>query len=66
VALEGIENARRARLEIRDKGFPKEGDLACLWEHVWGTKDEQELITMILERVDFGLGRENKSVTKGD
>ena len=64
--LEGIENACQARLEIRDKGFPKEGDLSCLWEHVWGTKDEQELITRILERVDFGLQRENKSVTKGD
>ena len=65
-ALEGIENACRARLEIRDKGFPKEGDLSCLWEHVWGTKDEQELITGILERVDFGLKRENKSVIKDD
>ncbi|MEA3239044.1 MAG: hypothetical protein U9Q94_04615 [Candidatus Bipolaricaulota bacterium] len=65
-ALEGIENACRARLEIRENGFPKEGDLACLWEHVWGTKDEQELITRILERVDFGLERENKSVTKDD
>ena len=27
-ALEGIENACHARLEIREKGFPKEGDLA--------------------------------------
>ncbi|MCK4683143.1 hypothetical protein KAT59_08980 [Candidatus Bipolaricaulota bacterium] len=65
-ALEGIENVCRARLEIREKGFPKEGGLACLWEHVWGTKDEQELITRILERVAFGLERENKSVIKDD
>jgi len=37
-----------------------------LWEHVWGTKDEQELITRILERVAFGLERKNKSVIKDD
>ena len=65
-ALEGIENVCRARLEIREKGFPKEGGFGCLWEHVWGTKDEQELITRILERVAFGLERENKSVIKDD
>lgn len=65
-ALEGIENACRARLEIREKGFPEEGDLSRLWEHVWGTKDEQELITSILERVAFGLGRERKSAVEDD
>jgi len=63
-ALEGIKNACRAWLEIREKGSPKEGDLTCLWEHVWGTKDEQELITRILERAAFGLNREGKSVIK--
>lgn len=60
-ALEGIENACRARLEILEKGFPEEGDLAHLWEHIWGTKDERELITRILERVAFGIDREREN-----
>ncbi len=48
-ALENIRRYCRARKSILEEGYPEEKDFAHIFERIWGTRTEQELLQKILE-----------------
>lgn len=52
VALESIWRYCRARQGILEEGYPEEKDFARIFERIWGTRTEQELLQKILKAAE--------------